>query len=91
MPTEIRRTSVPIVGRSRVLETSPPSISPLAIAATLLFILLHLVSSIMLGLSHVRPPIEPAALVALENGVKCSAEASALEPSLPNVWSLGSD
>jgi hypothetical protein len=96
MLTEMRRTSVPTVEHSRMPEISPPcisppSISPIVISATLCFVLLHFVIGIMLGGSHVHSSIEPAALVAPDNGLKCLAETSALEPSPPNVWSPGSD
>jgi len=100
MLTEMPRTSVPIVEHSGVIELSPPTISPptisspcigpIVISAALCFAVLHFVTGIMIGDSQARPSIEPAALVALDNGVKCLPEARALEPS-PNVWSLGSD
>ena len=95
MLTEMPRTSVPIVEHSGVIEISPPAISspcitPIVISAALCFAVLHFVTGIMIGDSQARPSIEPAALVALDNRVKCLPEARALEPS-PNVWSLGSD
>jgi hypothetical protein len=67
------------------------SISPLAAAATVLFVVLHLVSGVMLERSHARPSIEPAALAALDDEVKCPTEARRREPSLPKDWSLGAD
>jgi hypothetical protein len=56
-----------------------------------LFVVLHLVSGVMLERSHARPAIEPAALAALDDEVKCPAEPRRREPSLPNDWSLGAD
>jgi hypothetical protein len=88
MPTEMPRTSVPIVEHARVIEISPPSISPIVISAALCLVALHFVTGIRIG--QARPSIGPAALVALDDGVKCSPAARALEPP-PNVWSLGSD
>lgn len=84
------RTSVPIVERSSVIEISPPNIRPIVTSAALCFAVLHFVTGIVIGGSQARPSIEPAALVALDNGVKCSPEARALEPP-PSVWGLGSD
>jgi hypothetical protein len=88
MPTELPRTFVPIVEPSRVIEISRPSISPIVISAALCFVALHFVTGIRIG--QARPSTEPAALVAPDNGMKCSQDAGALEPP-PNVWSLGSD
>jgi hypothetical protein len=86
MLTEMPRTSVPIVEHCRVIKIRPPSISPIVISAALCFAVLHFV----IDGSQARPSIEPAALAALDNGMKCLPEARALEPP-PNVWSLGSD
>ena len=86
MPTEIRSAPAPVIGRSKA-----SNISPLAIAATAAFVILHLVSGVMLERSHARPAIEPAALAALDDEVKCPAEPRRREPSLPNDWSLGAD
>jgi hypothetical protein len=91
MPTEITRATAPVIGHSRVRDINPLRISPLAVAATLLFVVLHLVSGVMLERSHARPAIEPAALAALDDEAKCPAEATLREPSLPNDWSLGAD
>jgi hypothetical protein len=91
MPTEITRASAPVIGHSRVREINPLGISPLAAAATVLFVVLHLVSGVMLERSHARPAIEPAALAALDDEAKCPAEPRRREPSLPNDWSLGAD
>jgi hypothetical protein len=66
-------------------------ISPLAAAATVLFVVLHLVSGVMLERSHARPAIEPATFAALDDEMKCPAEPRQREPSLPNDWSLGAD
>jgi hypothetical protein len=74
-----------------MLELRPTRISPLAVAATLLFVVLHLVSGVMLERSHARPAIELAASVASDDGVMCATDVSAREPSLPNDWSLGAD
>jgi hypothetical protein len=90
MLTETPRRSVPIVEHSRVIEISPASISPIVISAAISFAVLHFVTGIKIGGSQARPSIEPAALVALDNGVKCLPEVRALEPP-PNVWCLGSD
>jgi hypothetical protein len=91
MPTEITRATAPVIGHSRVRDINPLRISPLAVAATLLFVVLHLVSGVMLERSHARPAIEPAALAALDDEATCPAEARRREPSLPNDWSLGAD
>jgi hypothetical protein len=72
-------------------EMNPISISPLAVAATLLFVVLHLVSGVMLERSHARPAIEPAAFAALDDEVTCLAQPRQREPSLPKDWSLGAD
>ncbi len=74
-----------------MLEFGPTRISPLAVAATLLFVVLHLVSGVMLERSHARPAIEPAVSAASDDGVTCARDVSAREPSLPNDWSLGAD
>lgn len=72
-------------------DGSPLSIRPLAVAATVLFVGLHLVSGVMLARSHARPVIEPAGLAAPGDEVTCLTEASKREPSFPNDWSLGAD
>ena len=77
MPTEITRASAPVIGHSRVRDINPLSISPLAAAATVLFVVLHLVSGVMLERPHARPAIEPAALAALDDEVKCLGGAEA--------------
>jgi hypothetical protein len=74
-----------------VRDINALSISPPAVAATVLFVVLHLVSGIMLERSHARPAIEPTAFAALDDEVKCPAEARQREPSFPNDWSLGAD
>ena len=91
MPTEIRYSSAPVIGHSKVRDVNPLSISPLAVAATVLFVVLHLVSGVMLARSYARPAIEPAASAAPGDEVTCSAEASKRELSFPNDWSLGAD
>jgi hypothetical protein len=90
MPTEIRR-STPVIGHSKVRDISPLSISPLAVTATALFVVLHLVSGVMLARSQARPAIEPAASAAPADEVTCSAAASKRELSFQNDWSLGAD
>jgi hypothetical protein len=90
MLTEMPRTSVPVVEHCSVIKISPPSISPIVISAALCFAVLHFVTGIVIDGSQARLSIEPAALVALDNGMKCLPETRALEPP-PNVWSLGSD
>jgi hypothetical protein len=72
-------------------DVSPLRIRPLAVAATVLFVGLHLVSGVMLARSHARPVIEPAASAAFGDEVTCSAEATKRELSFPNDWSLGAD
>jgi hypothetical protein len=91
MPTEIRYSSAPVIGRSKVRDINPLSIRPLAVAATVSFVVLHLVSGVMLARSHARPTIEPAAFAAPGDEVTCSTAASKREPSFPNDWSLGAD
>jgi hypothetical protein len=78
MPTEIRRASTAIVGRSRA-----SSISPYAIAATAAFVILHLVSGVMLERSHASPSIQPSGIAILDDEAKCPAEATQPERSLP--------
>jgi hypothetical protein len=72
-------------------DRNPLGIRPLAVAATVLFVGLHLVSGVMLARSHARPVIEPAGLAAPGDEVACPAEAGKREPSFPNDWSLGAD
>jgi hypothetical protein len=91
MPTEITRTPISIVEHSRTLEINSRSISPLAIAATLLFVVVHLIGGIMLGHSQVRSAAEPAAFAALDDAVRCSVEGRQRDPSLANDWSLDAD
>lgn len=91
MPTEITRPSVSIVEHSRTLESGPRSISPLAIAAILLFVVVHLVGGIMVEHSQARSAVEPAAFAALDDAVRCSVQARQRDPSLPNDWSLSAD
>jgi hypothetical protein len=82
---------MPVIGNSSGLEISPLGVSPLTIVVTLGFVVLHLVSGVMLDRSHASPAIEPAAFAALEDQVKCSAEARQRQTSPTNVWSLGAD
>ena len=91
MPTEITPTPISFVEHSRTLETGPRSISPLAIAAILLFVVVHLVGGIVLGHSQVRSAAEPAAFAALDDAGTCSVEARQPDPSLANDWSLDAD
>src|ERR1700710_1590075 len=102
MPTEITRAPTPIVGRSRRPEVTPNvnplTVSPLTIAATIAFVVLHLVSGVLLERSHASPAAEPSALAALDNKAfhgevlhnealddeaKCPAEIRPPQPSLP--------
>jgi hypothetical protein len=87
MPTEITRASTPIAGRSRTPEVtpkvSPRTVSPLTIAATIAFVVLHLVSGVLLERSQASPAAEPSALAALDDEAKCPAEIRPPEPSLP--------
>jgi hypothetical protein len=102
MPTEITRAPTPIVGRSRKPEVTPEvrplTVSPLIIAATIAFVMLHLVSGVLLERSQASPAAEPSSLAALDNealdneafhnGVldneaKCPAEIRRPGPSLP--------
>lgn len=92
MPTEITRASTPIIGRSRTPEVtpkvSPLTVSLLTIAATIAFVVLHLVSGVLLERSQASPAAEPSALAALHDGAlddeaKCPAEIRPPEPSLP--------
>jgi hypothetical protein len=97
MPTEITRAPTPIVGRSRkpkvAPEVSPLAVSPLTIAATIAFVVLHLVSGVLLERSQASPAAEPSALAALHDQAlhfealdfeaKCPAEIPPPEPSLP--------
>jgi hypothetical protein len=82
MPTEITRAPTPIVGRSKKLKGSPLMVSPLTIAATIAFVVLHLVSGVLLERSQASPA-EPSALAALDDEAKCPAEIRPPEPSLP--------
>jgi hypothetical protein len=93
MPTEITRAPTPIVGRSRTPEVNPLTVSPLTIAATIAFVVLHLVSGVLLERSQASPAAEPSALAALrgeafhgealDDEAKCLAEIRTPEPSLP--------
>jgi hypothetical protein len=57
-------------------------VSPLTIAATIAFVVLHLVSGVLLERSQASPA-EPSALAALDDEAKCPAEIRPPEPSLP--------
>jgi hypothetical protein len=83
MPTEITRPSTPIVGRSTMLKVSPIRISPLTIAATIAFVVLHLVGGALLERSYASPAAEPSAFAALDEEAKCSAETPEPKPALP--------
>jgi hypothetical protein len=83
MPTEITRAPTPIAARSRTPNISPLTVSPLTIAATIAFVVLHLVSGVLLERSQARPAAEPSALAALDDEAKCPAETRLPEPSLP--------
>jgi hypothetical protein len=58
MPTEIRRRSVPTIGRSRTLRLSPATI-----ALTVAFVAFHLISGVLLERSHASPAMAPATSV----------------------------
>ena len=77
MPTEITSASPRITGRSRA-----SNISPLAIAATAAFVILHLVGGVMLECSHASPTIVSSGYAALDDEAKCP-EARQPEPYLP--------
>ena len=83
MPTEITRPSTPNVGRSTMLKVSPVRVSPLTIAATIAFVVLHLVSGPLMERSHASPATEPSAFAALDEEAKCSAESPEPKPTLP--------
>ena len=78
MPTEIRSASAPPIGRSKASD-----ISPLAIAATVAFVILHLVSGVMLERSHASPTISPSGFAILDDEATCPTEATQPERSLP--------
>ena len=78
MPTEIRSAPAPVIGRCKA-----SSISPLAIAATAAFVILHLVSGVMLERSHASPTTLPSGYAVLDDEAKCPAEAMQPERSLP--------
>jgi hypothetical protein len=83
MPTEITRASTPIVGRSTMLKGRPLRVSPPTVAATIAFVVLHLVSGVLLERSHASPAAEPSAFAALDDEAKCSAEIPEPRPALP--------
>jgi hypothetical protein len=58
-------------------------VSPLTIAATIAFVVLHLVSGAMLERSHASPTVEASALAALDEDARCPADVKRPEPSLP--------
>jgi hypothetical protein len=69
-------------------EVSRLTVSPLTIAATIAFVVLHLVSGVLLERSQASQAAEPSALAALHNEAlddeaKCPAEIRPPEPSLP--------
>jgi hypothetical protein len=66
MPIEIK-SSTP----QNVVRAQASGVSPLTIAATIAFVILHLVSGVMLERSHASSTVEASALV------------KQLEPSLP--------
>jgi hypothetical protein len=66
-----------------MLRVSPARVSPLTIAATIAFVVLHLVSGALLERSHASPAAEPSAFAALDEEAKCSAEAPEPKPALP--------
>ena len=83
MPTEITRPSTPIVERSTMLKVSSLRVSPLTIAATIAFVVLHLISGALLEHSHASPVPEPSTFAALAEEAKCSAETPEPKPALP--------
>ena len=83
MPTEITRASTSIVGRSTMLEGRPLRVGPLTVAATIAFVVLHLVSGVLLERSHASPAVEPSAFDALDGEAKCSVEMPEPRPVLP--------
>jgi hypothetical protein len=78
MPTEIRPANPPFIAPSNV-----HSLSPLAVAATIAFAILHLVSGVMLERSHASPADEVSAFAALDDEANCLSEMKPPEPSLP--------
>ena len=66
-----------------MVRAKAPGVSPLTIAATIAFVILHLVSGVMLERSHASPTVEASALAMLDNDAKCSAKVKQHEPSLP--------
>ena len=83
MPTEITRASTSIVGRSTMLEGRPLRVGPLTVAATIAFVVLHLVSGVLLERSHASPAVEPSAFAALDDEARCPAEMPEPRPALP--------
>jgi hypothetical protein len=78
MPIEIK-PSTP----QNVVRAKTSGVSPLTIAATIAFVILHLVSGVMLERSHASPTVEASALSALDDDAKCPAEVKQPEPPLP--------
>jgi hypothetical protein len=64
-------------------RVSAVRVSPLTIAATIAFVVLHLVSGALLERSHASPAAELSALGALDEEAKCSAETPEPKPALP--------
>jgi hypothetical protein len=66
-----------------MLRVSPAKVSPLTLAATVAFVVLHLVSGALLERSHASPAAEPSAFAALDEEANCSAEAPEPKLALP--------
>jgi hypothetical protein len=81
MPTKIRRPSAPIIEAARTSEAHPLSIAPLAIIASLAFVL-HLAAGAVLDRSHASQ-FAPAAVGGVGDEALCTAEAKLPEPVLP--------